>query len=104
MRFIARVRPRESGARATLTALVMRILDRYIVREVFRHAFLGLVVFTFVFFVTACPADGVFVRHTARARKSRNDFAGSLCGSGRGQKPSASSDGSLVSDAKTSGR
>ena len=29
----------------------MRILDRYIVREVFRHAFLGLVVFTFVFFV-----------------------------------------------------
>ena len=30
---------------------VMRILDRYIVREVFRHAFLGLVVFTFVFLV-----------------------------------------------------
>ncbi|MBS1841381.1 MAG: LPS export ABC transporter permease LptF [Acidobacteria bacterium] len=29
----------------------MRILDRYIVREVFRHALLGLVVFTFVFFV-----------------------------------------------------
>jgi LPS export ABC transporter permease LptF/LPS export ABC transporter permease LptG len=29
----------------------MRILDRYIIREVFRHAFLGLVVFTFVFFV-----------------------------------------------------
>src|SRR6266849_2468784 len=29
----------------------MRILDRYIVREVFRHAFLGLIVFTFVFFV-----------------------------------------------------
>src|SRR5690242_5229983 len=29
----------------------MRILDRYIVREVFRHAFLGLVVFTFVFLV-----------------------------------------------------
>jgi len=29
----------------------MRILDRYIVREIFRHAFLGLVVFTFVFFV-----------------------------------------------------
>src|SRR5437899_9979421 len=30
---------------------VMRILDRYIVREVSRHAFLGLVVFTFVFLV-----------------------------------------------------
>jgi len=29
----------------------MRILDRYIIREVFRHAFLGLVVFTFVFLV-----------------------------------------------------
>ena len=29
----------------------MRILDRYVVREVSRHAFLGLVVFTFVFFV-----------------------------------------------------
>src|SRR2546427_11854106 len=29
----------------------MRILDRYIVREVFRHALLGLAVFTFVFFV-----------------------------------------------------
>jgi LPS export ABC transporter permease LptF/LPS export ABC transporter permease LptG len=29
----------------------MRILDRYIVREIFRHAFLGLIVFTFVLFV-----------------------------------------------------
>ena len=29
----------------------MRILDRYIFREIFRHALLGLVVFTFVFFV-----------------------------------------------------
>lgn len=29
----------------------MRILDRYIVREVSRHAFLGLIVFTFVLFV-----------------------------------------------------
>jgi len=29
----------------------MRILDRYIIREIFRHAFLGLVVFTFVLFV-----------------------------------------------------
>ena len=29
----------------------MRIIDRYIVREIFRHAFLGLIVFTFVLFV-----------------------------------------------------
>jgi LPS export ABC transporter permease LptF/LPS export ABC transporter permease LptG len=29
----------------------MRILDRYIVREIFRHAVLGLIVFTFVLFV-----------------------------------------------------
>ena len=29
----------------------MRLVDRYIVREIFRHAVLGLVVFTFVFFV-----------------------------------------------------
>jgi LPS export ABC transporter permease LptF/LPS export ABC transporter permease LptG len=29
----------------------MRILDRYIVREIFRHACLGLIVFTFVLFV-----------------------------------------------------
>jgi lipopolysaccharide export system permease protein len=37
--------------RDTLGSCVMRILDRYIVREVSRHAFLGLVVFTFVFLV-----------------------------------------------------
>src|SRR5882724_1120400 len=36
---------------ATLCLRLMRILDRYIVREIFRHALLGLVVFTFVFFV-----------------------------------------------------
>jgi len=29
----------------------MRILDRYIVREIFRHALLGLIVFSFVFFI-----------------------------------------------------
>src|SRR5258708_15760076 len=29
----------------------MRILDRYIVREIVRHAFLGLLIFTFVLFV-----------------------------------------------------
>src|SRR6266404_3349752 len=43
--------PMQIGARVTLTLLDMRILDRYIVREIFRHAFLGLVVFTFVLFV-----------------------------------------------------
>ncbi len=43
----------------------MRILDRYIVREVFRHAFLGLAVFTFVFFVPQLiRLMEVFVRHT----------------------------------------
>ncbi len=43
----------------------MRILDRYIVREVFRHAFLGLVVFTFVFFVPQLiRLMELFVRHT----------------------------------------
>src|SRR6202162_5267187 len=44
---------------------LMRILDRYIVREVFRHAFLGLVVFTFVLFVPQLVrVMELFVRHT----------------------------------------
>ena len=43
----------------------MRILDRYIVREVFRHALLGLVVFTFVFFVPKLvQLMELFVRHS----------------------------------------
>lgn len=43
----------------------MRILDRYIVREVFRHAFLGLIVFTFVFFVPQLVRlMALFVRHS----------------------------------------
>ncbi len=43
----------------------MRILDRYIVREIFRHAFLGLVVFTFVLFVPQMVRlMELFVRHT----------------------------------------
>jgi len=43
----------------------MRILDRYIVREVFRHAILGLIVFTFVFFVPQLvQLMELFVRHT----------------------------------------
>src|SRR5215510_14837474 len=42
----------------------MRILDRYIVREIFRHALLGLVVFTFVFFVPQLVTlMELFVRH-----------------------------------------
>src|SRR6266852_1747613 len=42
----------------------MRILDRYIVREVFRHALLGLIVFTFVFFVPQLiRLMELFVRH-----------------------------------------
>ncbi len=43
----------------------MRILDRYIVREIFRHAFLGLIVFTFVFFVPQLVRlMALFVRHS----------------------------------------
>jgi LPS export ABC transporter permease LptF/LPS export ABC transporter permease LptG len=42
----------------------MRILDRYIVREVFRHAAVGLIVFTFVFFVPQLiRLMELFVRH-----------------------------------------
>ena len=53
------------SAHVTLTVLIMRILDRYIVREVFRHAFLGLIVFTFVFFVPQLVRlTALFVRHT----------------------------------------
>ena len=44
---------------------LMRLLDRYIVREVFRHALLGLVVFTFVFFVPQLVRlMELFVRHS----------------------------------------
>jgi LPS export ABC transporter permease LptF/LPS export ABC transporter permease LptG len=43
----------------------MRILDRYIVREVFRHALLGIAVFTFVFFVPQLVRlMELFVRHS----------------------------------------
>jgi LPS export ABC transporter permease LptF/LPS export ABC transporter permease LptG len=51
--------------RVTLTVRAMRILDRYIVREVFRHALLGLAVFTFVFFVPQLVRlMELFVRHS----------------------------------------
>jgi LPS export ABC transporter permease LptF/LPS export ABC transporter permease LptG len=43
----------------------MRILDRYIVREVLRHAFLGLIIFTFVLFVPKLVRlMELFVRHS----------------------------------------
>jgi LPS export ABC transporter permease LptF/LPS export ABC transporter permease LptG len=43
----------------------MRILDRYIVREICRHALIGLVVFTFVFFVPQLVRlMELFVRHS----------------------------------------
>src|SRR5215469_10368714 len=48
---------------------VMRILDRYIVREVSRHAFLGLVVFTFVFLVPRLVrVMEIYVRHVGSAQ------------------------------------
>jgi len=55
---------RQGGGRVTLSVRAMRILDRYIVREVFRHALLGLIVFTFVFFVPQLVRlMDLFVRH-----------------------------------------
>jgi LPS export ABC transporter permease LptF/LPS export ABC transporter permease LptG len=43
----------------------MRILDRYIAREVIRHAFLGLIIFTFVLFVPKLVRlMEIFVRHS----------------------------------------
>lgn len=43
----------------------MRLLDRYIAREVIRHAFLGLLIFTFVLFVPQLvKLMQIFVRHT----------------------------------------
>jgi len=43
----------------------MRILDRYIAREVIRHALLGLIIFTFVLFVPKLVRlMEIFVRHS----------------------------------------
>lgn len=43
----------------------MRLLDRYIAREVIRHAFLGLIIFTFVLFVPKLvKIMEIFVRHS----------------------------------------
>ncbi len=48
----------------------MRIIDRYICREVFSHALLGLVVFTFVFFVPQLVRlMELVVRHSASPRE-----------------------------------
>src|SRR5262249_20217215 len=48
----------------------MRILDRYIVREIFRHALLGLLVFTFVFFVPQLVRlMELAVRHTGKGEQ-----------------------------------
>src|SRR5208337_4340229 len=49
----------------TLRLPAMRILDRYIVLEVIRHALLGLIIFTFVLFVPklVCLME-LFVRHS----------------------------------------
>src|SRR5260221_1333915 len=63
--------------RATLTVRLMRILDRYIVREVFRHALLGLVVFTFVFFVPQLiRLMELFVRHSGSGAQVLKLFLG----------------------------
>ncbi|MGB7434449.1 MAG: LptF/LptG family permease, partial [Candidatus Acidiferrum sp.] len=46
----------------------MRLLDRYIAREVVRHALLGLVIFTFVLFVPKLvKLMEIFVRHSGSA-------------------------------------
>jgi LPS export ABC transporter permease LptF/LPS export ABC transporter permease LptG len=43
----------------------MRLLDRYIAREVIRHAFLGLIIFTFVLFIPQLvKLMQIFVRHS----------------------------------------
>src|SRR5580704_1098572 len=61
-------RPRwrvDATPHVTLTVRIMRILDRYIVREVVRHALLGLLIFTFVLFVPKLVRlMELFVRHS----------------------------------------
>jgi LPS export ABC transporter permease LptF/LPS export ABC transporter permease LptG len=54
----------------------MRILDRYIAREVSRHALLGLLVFTFVFFVPQLVRlMGLLVRHSGSGGEILKLFA-----------------------------
>src|SRR5580704_14479978 len=65
MGFIKGVSPVQISRPCYTHRFAVRILDRYIVREVFRHAFLGLIVFTFVFFVPQLVRlMGFFVRHS----------------------------------------
>src|SRR5215475_3112717 len=62
--YSAEAQTEQNKQRGTLNFRVMRILDRYIVREVSRHAFLGLVIFTFVFFVPRLvQLMEIYVRH-----------------------------------------
>lgn len=57
----------------------MRILDRYISREVVSHAFLGLAVFTFVFFVPQLvQLMGLIVQHAGTAGQTVELFLCSL--------------------------
>ncbi|MFZ0413591.1 MAG: LptF/LptG family permease [Candidatus Acidiferrales bacterium] len=57
----------------------MRILDRYVCREVVSHAFLGLAVFTFVFFVPQLvQLMGLIVQHAGTAGETITLFLCSL--------------------------
>jgi LPS export ABC transporter permease LptF/LPS export ABC transporter permease LptG len=59
----------------------MRILDRYIVREVLRHALLGLVIFTFVLFVPKLVRlMELFVRHSGSGAQIARLFISILPG------------------------
>jgi LPS export ABC transporter permease LptF/LPS export ABC transporter permease LptG len=59
----------------------MRILDRYIVREVVRHALLGLVIFTFVLFVPKLVRlMELFVRHSGSGAQIARLFLSILPG------------------------
>src|SRR6516164_2798914 len=63
--YLLLLRGHHSFPHVTLTLRDMRILDRYIVREVVRHAFLGLIIFTFVLFVPKLVRlMELFVRHS----------------------------------------
>jgi LPS export ABC transporter permease LptF/LPS export ABC transporter permease LptG len=58
-------KPERLHLHVTLPFLPMRLLDRYIAREVIRHALLGLLIFTFVLFVPKLVRlMEIFVRHS----------------------------------------
>ncbi|HVA18274.1 MAG TPA: LptF/LptG family permease, partial [Candidatus Dormibacteraeota bacterium] len=57
----------------------MRILDRYVCREVVSHALLGLAVFTFVFFVPQLvQLMGLIVQHATTAPETALLFLSSF--------------------------